>query len=44
MILLDANILSELMRPLPEKGLEEWLADRLWCNLWSALSSSPRVS
>ena len=28
MILLDTNILSELMRPAPEKGVEQWLADQ----------------
>ena len=28
MILLDTNILSELMRPVPEKGVEQWLADQ----------------
>jgi predicted nucleic acid-binding protein len=28
MILLDTNILSELMRPTPEKGVEQWLADQ----------------
>ena len=25
MILLDTNILSELMRPLPEPGMEHWI-------------------
>ena len=28
MILLDTNILSELMRPAPEEGVEQWLADQ----------------
>jgi predicted nucleic acid-binding protein len=28
MILLDTNILSELMRPEPEKGVEQWLAEQ----------------
>ena len=28
MILLDTNILSELMRPAPEQGVEKWLADQ----------------
>jgi predicted nucleic acid-binding protein len=28
MILLDTNILSELMRPAPAKGVEQWLADQ----------------
>lgn len=28
MILLDTNILSELMCPAPEKGVEQWLADQ----------------
>ena len=28
MILLDTNILSELMRPVPEKGVEQWFADQ----------------
>jgi predicted nucleic acid-binding protein len=28
MILLDTNILSELMRPAPEKEVEQWLADQ----------------
>ena len=28
MILLDTNILSELMRPAPEKGVEQWLTDQ----------------
>ena len=28
MILLDTNILSELMRPAPEQGVEQWLADQ----------------
>ena len=28
MILLDTNILSELMRPAPEKGVEKWLTDQ----------------
>ena len=28
MILLDTNILSELMRPVPEGGVEQWLADQ----------------
>ncbi len=28
MILLDTNILSELMRPAPGKGVEQWLADQ----------------
>ena len=28
MILLDTNILSALMRPAPEKGVEQWLADQ----------------
>lgn len=28
MILLDTNILSELMRPAPEKGVEHWLANQ----------------
>jgi predicted nucleic acid-binding protein len=28
MILLDTNILSELMRAAPEKGVEQWLADQ----------------
>lgn len=28
MILLDTNILSELMRPVPEKEVEQWLADQ----------------
>ncbi len=28
MILLDTNILSELMRPAPEKRVEHWLADQ----------------
>jgi predicted nucleic acid-binding protein len=28
MILLDTNILSELMRPTPEKRVEQWLADQ----------------
>lgn len=28
MILLDTNILSELMRPTPQKGVEQWLADQ----------------
>lgn len=28
MILLDTNILSELMRAVPEKGVEQWLADQ----------------
>jgi len=26
MILLDTNVLSELMRPVPEEGVEQWLA------------------
>jgi predicted nucleic acid-binding protein len=28
MIVLDTNILSELMRPAPEKAVEQWLADQ----------------
>ena len=28
MILLNTNILSELMRPAPEKGVEQWLTDQ----------------
>jgi predicted nucleic acid-binding protein len=28
MILLDTNILSELMRPAPEKRVEQWLAEQ----------------
>ena len=28
MILLDTNVLSELKRPAPEKGVEQWLADQ----------------
>ena len=28
MILLDTNVLSELMRPAPEKGVGQWLADQ----------------
>ena len=28
MILLDTNILSELMRPAPEKDVEQWFADQ----------------
>jgi predicted nucleic acid-binding protein len=28
MILLDTNVLSELMRPMPDASVERWLADR----------------
>jgi predicted nucleic acid-binding protein len=28
MIVLDTNILSELMRPMPEAAVEQWLADQ----------------
>lgn len=28
MILLDTNILSELMRPVPQEAVEQWLADQ----------------
>jgi predicted nucleic acid-binding protein len=28
MILLDTNVLSEMMRPAPEKGVEQWFADQ----------------
>lgn len=28
MILLDTNVLSELMRPIPDPGVADWVADR----------------
>lgn len=28
MILLDTNVLSELMRPVPDEGVERWLVDQ----------------
>ena len=42
MFLLDTNVVSDLMRPEPERTVEAWVAGQAPKDLWGANSNSSR--